>query len=1091
MFALGVDRRIARFAGATSMAWLCAMAIATAQVPTANAQTVNAQTGESGSSAAQVDAATTTAGDETVAQPTANDSADSNAPLLVEPENATAGETESGASADSNASSDSGESSGENDTQDAETASEAEGATPSSNESEVAVADSEPAAAESEAGMPTYQKLLIVAAVFLVPIFLGQYLSQVTKLPDHGWKFTLAMIAVAVGLSATITGWPPKLGPDLSGGLIMVYEVDREAMEDPSANVNMDEVVPAVMRRVNPAGLKEVTVRPVNVDQIEIIIPKADQAELARIKSIITSTGALEFRIVANTRDHADDIEEMRSSPDRRRFRTLEDGTEQLIAKWVPVRKGKESEWADRPGFATRRNQRGELEILVMGDEFDVTGQYLSSARAGVDELGNPSVHFTFDAKGSRLFGELTRLNLPDPVQEFQRQLGIILDGQLYSAPNIRSAIYGNGEITGTGTAQETEDLASVLTAGRLPAALRKEPNSSWFTGPTLGMDTIRKGSVSMVVSLAVVMLFMAFYYRFSGVVACVSLVLNIILVLGFMIMFSAAFTLPGLAGLVLTVGMAVDANVLIFERIREETLRGAALRMAIRNGFERATTTIVDANLTTLITAVVLYSIGTDQVKGFAVTLILGILMSMFTAIFCSRLIFDVFERMRWVKTLKMFQIVSDARVDFVSLFKPAMVASALIIVVGVVGVVLRGKGLLDIDFTGGASVMIQFEEGQEMEIDEVRLAVEDLPDVTVVNVPIADQSPNLVYQINTSLEDVGEVENIFEEKFAGKLASNHVTFTQPSEFEGSGATPNGDDATAVTTVVDPFSEGGSTAELAFSSPIAHDDLMAELGKDWYFELSNPDYTAGSSAPFDSWTVKAPLPPAEAVALFESVQQRFAERPFFPMSNEIGGRVAGAMQQRAVAAILASLLFVVGYIWLRFQKIVFGLAAVVALVHDVLITLGVLALSFWLSNVFGFLLIEPFKISLPIVAAFLTLVGYSLNDTIVVFDRIREVRGKSPGITGDMINTSINQTLGRTLLTSLTTLFVVMILYAAGGPGVHGFAFVLVVGILVGTYSSVFVASPLLLWLNRESVPASASRGIKRSGVAEPTASG
>ena len=232
---------------------------------------------------------------------------------------------------------------------------------------------------------------------------------------------------------------------------------------------------------------------------------------------------------------------------------------------------------------------------------------------------------------------------------------------------------------------------------------------------------------------------------------------------------------------------------------------------------------------------------------------------------------------------------------------------------------------------------------------------------------------------------------------------------------------------------------------------------------------LNNPAYDPGDSHPFHKWTVKVKLPETVARRLFDGVAEYVSHQPYFPSSSTIGSRVAGQMQQQAVLALLFSLICIVAYIWLRFQRVVYGLAAVVALVHDVLVTLGVIALSAYLSLIPGFqevLLIDPFKIGLTVLAAFLTIIGYSLNDTIVVFDRIREVRGKAPRLTSAMINDSINQTLSRTLLTSLTTLIVVVILYFGGGQGIHAFAFALVIGVMVGTYSSIFVASPFLYWL-------------------------
>ncbi len=336
-----------------------------------------------------------------------------------------------------------------------------------------------------------------------------------------------------------------------------------------------------------------------------------------------------------------------------------------------------------------------------------------------------------------------------------------------------------------------------MLTAGSLPTALRKEPSTELVTGPTLGADTIVKGRNSMLVSTVAVVIFMVIYYRFAGIVANLALLLNVLLIVACMILFKAAFTLTGLAGLALTVGMAVDANVLIYERMREELSRGATLRMAIRNGFGRATTTIIDANVTTLIAAVVLFAIGTDQVKGFAVTLILGILMNLFTAIFCSRVMFDIAEKMRWITQLRMLHILSNPNFDFIGKRRLAIGASLVVIAIGLVGVVGRGRGLLDIDFTGGVSVEMLFEKPQSIASVREKLGSvgEELPDVTVQDVQIAQEEPGLRFVINTSRQDVevdGQridavefVENILKKQFPGMLAVNHMTVGQVAMIE------------------------------------------------------------------------------------------------------------------------------------------------------------------------------------------------------------------------------------------------------------------------------------------------------------------
>ncbi len=1065
--------------------------------------------------------------------------------------------------------------------------------------------------------------IAIVLAVFIVPIVLANYLSKSLRMPDHFTRMAVVLFAIIASSCATYFEWPPKLGIDLRGGVILIYEVEqKENFKD------MDKLVAAVTKRVNPDGLKEVTVRPYGEREIEIILPEADQAEQERTQRIIQQQGQMEFRIVADDRYDASIIQLARDP----RFEDLHAEVYEgepapgdkpdVVAKWVPV-VPEERRLAADPHHASRVNKKGELEVLVLVErpEVTVTGDYLTSATPATEaRTGRPSVSFGFNEKGARLFGKLTGANLPDPAHaDLQRQLAIILDGVLQSAPSIRSKIEDRGEITGSFTQQQVEDLSAVLTAGSLPTTLRKEPTTTLTTGATLGSDTIQKGVVSMLVSTVAVVLFMLVYYRFAGLVANLALLLNVLLIVAFMILFHAAFTLSGLAGLALTVGMAVDANVLIYERMREELNRGATLRMAIRNGFERATTTIVDANVTTLISAVVLYWLGTDQVKGFAVTLILGIVMNLFTAITFTRLIFDMAEKQRWITRLKMLHVLENPNFDFIGKRFIAIGLSVLLIGIGLIGVFQRGRGLLDIDFTGGVSVEALFEKPQD--VADIRERVKELPDVTVQDIHIKGEPSGQRFLIITSKSDIDEtktpatgpktnIEWVEEQlKLAfndadHRLAYNHLSWGEPELIAGakkaaapgpeaqspetdspaadSPAKKSGDqaepaasetqdaakesagepqdkdekqgeteskpesspdqqsgflpgdenllaladdeapaaegtsdaaaDATesapeketgrdadssgekpeksppagapdqtvqkATATRTDPYA-GGSTVKLTFTERVAYTTLSrglqeildASSHRNVLFAIDNKDYEKGSSRGFEDWTLKITLPPDQLPPVLEQLRTKFASEPVFPSSNKVGASVAGNTQVQATYALLASLVLIVVYVWIRFQQVSFGFAAVLAVIHDVFVALGALALSYWLAGIpfMDKLLVEPFKINLPIIAAFLTIIGYSINDTIVIFDRIREVRGKSPDLSVELVNMCINQTLSRTLLTSLTVFIVVLILYMFGGQGIHGFAFTLVVGTISGTYSTVYIATPVLIWMNRQ----------------------
>jgi SecD/SecF fusion protein len=1231
-------------------------------------------------------------------------------------------------------------------------------------------------------GLPWQIALLIAVAVVVVSILGGNYAAKRLRMPDFGWKIGLLFFTILAPSTILVFGWPPKLGIDLKGGVILIYEVDqsKKSSKEPLSAQQMEQLVAAISKRINPGGQKELTIRQSGVDQLEVIIPDVDEQEAKRLEDVISQQGTLEFRILANRKDHRRLIERAEGEKTKR----ITDSEGNVLAWWVPIAAGRENEIPYANSEIARRvvkiDDREVTEILVAGDNYNVTGDYLQRAAPGIDhKTGRPAVDFWFDSTGATLFSGLTSDNLPDKVQKgFTRKLGIILNGELYSAPSIQSTISNQGQITGSFTQKEVKSLVDVLNAGALPAALAREPVSRLMTGPQLGKDTIIKGSWSIFWSTLLVVAFMVVYYRFSGLVACFALVMNLILIVAIMIVIKAAFTLPGLAGLVLTVGMAVDANVLIYERFREEFARGAALRMVIRNGFDRATSAIVDSNLTTLITAAVLWAVGTEQIKGFAVTLFLGVAMSMYTAVFCAHVIFDIAEKRRWITKLNMMQMIGATNVDFLAWRNIAVGASTVLIVVGLIGATVRGKGLLNIDFTGGVSVLVQFDENKPQRISEIRDKLTGLPDLVVSNVHIRGEKENIAFVVNTSeagfepsqkhdafmsvlrqqlestygpealtgprqaaFEKIGDqldamlaterktderktataeinkqidaifaeapdadareaalgavrtrlrnvqetsiqiVEDKVWEAFGPDLAANAFTITNleeiapaakpaapaakpatekpapekptpekpavaepaaekppaekpapnqpaaeepipekpaaekptvetpgaekpgmaapkaapspekaapqepspekpasdnptseepspekrssekpatekskegetrepakpkaadqgrrrdlpadsvlalagtddtatwlaqadaaapqpavpedanveampggehdasPQEPAGTapapatpaetGKAPSEGQAQAATAVEDAL-VGGTRADLTFNQPISHGALL-DLFHEHFggkkntpsLQLANPSFEEGSDKPFKNWEVKIKLPPAEAEQAIKAVQHVVETTPYFPSSNTIGGTVAESTRTLAIVAIVASLVGVIAYLWFRFQRIAYGLAATIAVIHDVAATLGVMALSYWIAELPGMqsiLLIDPFKISLSVLAAYLTIIGYSLNDTIVIFDRIREIKGKLPNVTPEMVNLSVNQTLSRTLLTSGTVLIVVVVLYFGGGETIHAFAFALLFGTIVGSYSTIYIASPILLWLS------------------------
>jgi SecD/SecF fusion protein len=998
-----------------------------------------------------------------------------------------------------------------------------------------------------------YGVWLLALLTILVPTILAWFLAKALRVSDMWGRLATVLTALVAGLAIIALGWPPRLGIDLKGGVILVYEVDgskqvggqvedaigkieslltaREGrlgtatriadgrigvklettdaasrasfidgvekldyggakvrlakapvaadaldlefeVEGRSAAVDMDKLVAAVARRVNPGGQKEVTVRRYGIDQLEVIVPEVDQSEVDSIKKVVSKSGVLEFRITANRDDprHRRVIE----LGERSVGESVVDGGNP-VGRWILL--NTEKFGADeRGGLVTRNAADGNVEVLVVLDRFDVTGGYLTRASSNFDPQSlAPCVNFSFNSAGSSLFGVLTSSNLPDPANRLKSRLGIVLDGELLSAPGIESTISSNGQITGNFRQRDVDEIVEVLNAGSLPTALYSEPISEQRISPQLGADTIRSGARAMLLATIVVLAFMLAYYRFSGLVADLAVLLNIILVVALMISIKAAFTLAGLAGLVLSIGMAVDANVLIYERMREETDRGAALRMAIRNGFQRAFSTILDSNLTTVITGVVLFFIGTDQLKGFAVTLILGLLLNLFTAVFCSRVMFDLAERNGWIRKLNMGRIFGVTNFEFVRWVRPAILGSAVFILAGLAAAAQRGQGLFDIDFTGGTSVQVAFKPGKAPDIADVREAVKALPNTAVSAVTVDGESPR--FKVDTSLRDTAEVQRTLQTVFPDSLLTYEMSFA--------------DVATAPASEGQAAEAARTTATLTFPSKInqatLREKIEATLAAEGVgavpFAIEAPGAVARSK-PYETWKLASGMDAETTARVLGKMKSDLAGTPVYFSANSIGGKVAGNTKVTAVYALLASLGMIVLYVWLRFQNVAFGLAAVVALIHDVLVAVACLAISHYVAPFLGWALVDDFKISLDVVAALLTIIGFSINDTIVIFDRLRELRGKAQYVTAPMIDKAVNQTLSRTVLTSGTAFLATLILFLFGGSGIHAFAFTMLVGIITGTYSTIYIASPIVLWLQRwfAEAPAGAAAAASRA---------
>ena len=953
---------------------------------------------------------------------------------------------------------------------------------------------------------------VITLLVFFVLIFgclwLGNVIAKQCRLPEHGFKIFIVLIAFFGGFVALALGWHRlTLGIDLQGGVVLIYDAKpiqrggENTVDAQTGGLNktgMDQLTRAIGRRINPGGVREIAITQLGPRQVQVVIPHAEAAEVARIERVISESGALTFRILASRAYPEDEtiIKRGLSEPTR----DILDSTGRVLARWVPIF---ESEKAGFGNADMVLRERGKtLEALVKYDDgVDITGEYLTRVGRGMGKNGGPGVSFNFNAIGANKCGRLTGANRPDPVQSrLVRHMGIILNDSLYSAPTIKDQIQGSGIIEfglrETEEAQlklnrDIDDLIGVLLAGALPAELSREPVGRMLIGATLGNDTIQKAKYALATAAILTVVFMIFYYRLAGCIASFCVITNTALIVAAMLAFRAAFTLPGLAGLVLTIGMAVDANILIYERIREELAGGASLKMAIRNGYAKAFSAIFDSNITTIIVGCILFWVGTEQVKGFAVTLVLGISLNLFTAIFCARVLMEVLATQRWVKTFNMMQMFKRPNFNFLQARWACAVFSIALIAVGMAAVFTRGRELLDIDFIGGVSVEAVFKQSQE--ISQVRAKLHDKDDA------LAKEGKGTEYRLNDlSVQDVQM--NIDNEGHGVASGTHFIVTTSIPQVTGKEVSSDTYLKTVEGILKETFGDALDYCRLTWnvdsSQKIADYDesvvsitrypktnyealdseIRAMIRRTKEDNLIDTEFTPpvithkGSSQEelnpqlmFEDWTLTFNAPKESLEKVLEHWKTKLDGTPNFPTSTTVGSSVAQNTRIQGMAAIIASLICMAIYISIRFSRWVYGAVAVLGLLHVVLIMLSLLALSRWCVS--PVLLIDEFKIGLPVVAGFLTIIGYAINDTIVLFDRIRENLGKSVILTGSMINLAVNQTLSRTVLTSATTFLVAFILYVFGGQGIHTFAFAIAVGVFFGTYSTIAICSSLLYW--------------------------
>jgi len=743
----------------------------------------------------------------------------------------------------------------------------------------------------------------------------------------------------------------------------------------------------------------------------------------------------------------------------------------------------------------------------------------VSRAYPGSDNIGRPAIHFNMNAPGSVKLGNLTRTHVND-------KMAVLLDDEVYTAPRLNSEISSGGIIEGDFDPAEIQYIVRVLGAGSLQGKLSPEPVSINSVGPDLGADNLDKGLLCGVYSVIIVAAFMIVYYFGCGGAAVFAIAINSILIMGAMALSKAAFTMPGIAGVILTFGMAVDSNVLIYERMREELSRGADLRTAVRLGFDRALASIVDGNVTNLIVCVVLYQFGTPEIRGFAITMGIGVVSTLFAALIVTRLPLDVAVAMGFKSAPMLPSVIPGLQrmltptVGWIRLRWLFVGISTVYVALGLFAVVFQGPKMLDTEFVGGTAVTLEFKAGDDgQRLTMTREAVQNRVQ------KVAEAAPKGTELRNLSNADVIPInpadDGVTSARFTLKVRTKNLTGPEVLEAvipafqdmlpDNPRLTFKGDDETRRQTVpaypidkpvlgpnidrpewredVRKFLGGVAIVTEAITPPQSLEALRTR----WQAERQSSAFSDtlgrttgivildGTEAEVRSAVF---LVKDEQATFFDNegrwdAQVRSREwsllhdaltRARLPASVQtFSPSIASTFQRDALLATVVSFIFIGIYIWIRFKTPRYSIAAIVALVHDVLTVLGFLALAEILcehpaTQNFAYSIgLLPFKIDLTTVAALLTIAGYSLNDTVVVMDRIRENRGKLPAATARIIDDSVNQTFSRTIITGGTTMLSCLILYMYGGEGMRSFAFCLLTGLIVGTYSSVAVAAPIV----------------------------
>lgn len=906
------------------------------------------------------------------------------------------------------------------------------------------------------------------------------------------------------------------------------------------------EVAESQVRNAHPESIAEIDrILQLHADYAKVRTTLDDPQDLVRM---LRGAGVLEFRITARMGKYADESR-MREDLQKLGPRNVQSADTRWLKinqleNWLNTKAEVEALAQDPRNAIGIFGRIGYIVEPYGGDyymlAYDTRQTRLTQAEGDwrvsrafqtFDERGRNAIGFETDPSGAKLLSQMTGAHVGE-------QMAVVLDDQVYTAPTLQGEIGASGRITGEFSKEEIDYIVRVLGGGSLQAKLSPEPISIASVGPELGADNLDRGITTAMWSAVIVAVFMCLYYFWYGAVAVIALLANALIIVGCMALSKAVFTMPGIAGLILTFGMAVDSNVLIYERIREEMNRGNDMKTCVRLGFDKALSAIVDGNMTNLIVCIVLYYTGTPEIRGFAITMGIGVVATMSATLIVSRLIFDMMLAGGWRKgsvvsthmlptAIPNLQNLLTPTVDWMKYRFAFFAVSAVYVSIGLAMVFWQGAKMLDNEFRGGTQVTLQFKPDptdptkrvmmtrKEVEAKLRELAQQNstIPDFNQFEVfpinPQADGFTSDKFAIKTlALNNAtSPVLNVVKEGFADKLESKPAL-----AFTGSDAGKNWREVP--TFVIDkptlganidkpqyrqdvtPYAGGIAIVLSNINPPSTLENLRTRLDtareseafSDTLSRSRDVIVLEGTETAVTSAAIVVADPSVTIVSGQDRWESDLRDREWALVQEALtqdstpasvltfSPAIAATFTANAITATILSFIFIGIYIWVRFKTPRYSLAAVVALIHDVLVVVGLVALAEILydnPSTHGFassLNLLPFKIDLNLVAALLTIAGYSLNDTVVIMDRIRENRGKLPHATRDIINTSINQTFSRTLITGGTTLASCFILYVWGGEGMRAFAFALATGLIVGTYSSVAVAAPIVWSRKHES---------------------